>query len=256
MKLKTLVLFSLFALNAQAIEINCFETDGFETLCSGVIDQSKVEYINCLDREPKNEQEQNLCSSINVGSDGEGDNSQPATLNCLDDSLILPEYSFVHQICSGVPKRESIQTINCLKGNNSSQKNQICKNVDTVEQELIKKLLWLSNQKEIPNAVDQNTTEISCLGDENGDIGDSVELSWCENQKTKAYTSCEKAAVQGLQSYFNLKFIDGHSLKVFKTVEKDSEYQIGYTQGPAESLRTMTVLVSKTEQSCFAVEIK
>ena len=254
MKFKTLMLFFLFTLNVQAIEINCFETDDFDTLCSGVIDQSKVEHINCLDGEPKNETETSLCSNINLGGDGETDDSRPATLNCLDDSLILPEYSFEYQVCSGIPKKESVEKINCSGDLEGSYQINRCKSVDTVKQAWVKKLLWLSNQTQ--TIVHKPAPDISCLGDKNGDIGDSFEQGWCETQKMKAYVSCEEAAVQGLQSYFNLKFVDVSNLRTFETTKKDSEYEISYVQGPFEVLFTKTVLVSKTATSCFAIEIQ
>lgn len=254
MKLITITATFLFALNAQSITINCFETDKFDALCSGVIDRAKVEYVNCLDGKPKNSYETKLCSNLNIGTDSELDD-ETGVLNCLDGSITETDY-YLHQICSAIPLKESIEKIDCLGEIENGYQNSQCESVDTVQQEWIKKVLWFSNQHLNEKTSAKPSLEISCVGDENGDLGDAFESSWCESQISSEHSSCEEAAVKGLESFFNLKFVKAEDVRVVNVVKIDAEYTLGYSMGPFEVLYTKKVVVSKKEGTCFTTEIK
>ncbi len=122
-----------------AATINCIDKRENNSLCTEVIDLSKLSYVNCLD-EIGDGFEANLCANITIPAEDGSD----MVFNCLENgkNTIDP---YIIDRCSRLPNPNSVVTVNCWEVLDEGYENRLCFSVDTNEQESVRKKL--SQQK-------------------------------------------------------------------------------------------------------------
>ncbi len=130
---------SLTGLNAFAANMNCLDKNADKYLCTQVVDLSKLIYIDCLG-DLGDGFEENLCSNITIPAEDGTD----VIFDCLKDGKNTND-PYIIDRCSKLPNPSSVTKVNCMEELEDGYQVNLCKSVDSVEQESV--LKKLSQQK-------------------------------------------------------------------------------------------------------------